>query len=200
LEPINRRQFQTVVDGSDGDAYDKSFKSWDHLVALIYAQLSGADGLRRLVAGFNANSQHHYHLGTDRLSRSTLSDANARRPVGIFSQTFARLSAMADRQMRCEGAEMVRLIDSSPVPLHKVCSWAAWNGRSRVPPQQAQAVGPGTIRRSRGRCSGNGLRDGRRRAKDATFVVAFVVLAAAISAASSSCVAEASSSSSVSSS
>jgi len=44
---------------------------------------------------------------------------------------FARLSAMADRQMRCEGAEMVRLIDSSPVPLHKVCSWAAWNGRIR---------------------------------------------------------------------
>ena len=131
LEPINRRQFQTVVDGSDGDAYDKSFKSWDHLVALIYAQLSGADGLRRLVAGFNANSQHHYHLGTDRLSRSTLSDANARRPVGIFAQTFARLSAMVDRQMRREGAEMVRLIDSSPVPLHKVCSWAAWNGRIR---------------------------------------------------------------------
>src|ERR1019366_9529758 len=131
LEPINRRQFQTVVDGSDGDAYDKSFKSWDHLVALIYAQLSGADGLRRLVAGFNANSQHHYHLGTDRVSRSTLSDANARRPVGIFAQTFARLSAMVDRQMRREGAEMVRLIDSSPVPLHKVCSWAAWNGRIR---------------------------------------------------------------------
>jgi putative transposase len=131
LEPINRRQFQTVVDGSDGDAYDKSFTSWDHLVALIYAQLSGADGLRGLVAGFNANSQHHYHLGTDKLSRSTLSDANARRPVGIFAQTFARLSATADRQMRREGVEMVRLIDSSPVPLDKICNWAAWNGRIR---------------------------------------------------------------------
>jgi len=131
LEPINRRQFQTVVDDQDGDAYDKSFKSWDHLVALIYAQLSGADGLRGLVAGFNANSQHHYHLGTGKLSRSTLADANARRPVGIFAQTFARLSAMADRQMRCEGAEMVRLIDSSPIPLGKICNWAAWNGRIR---------------------------------------------------------------------
>lgn len=131
LEPINRRQFQTVVDRLDGDAYDKSFKSWDHLVALIYAQLSGADGLRGLVAGFNANSQHHYHLGTGKLSRSTLADANARRPVGIFAQTFARLSAMADRQMRCEGAQMVRLIDSSPIPLGKVCEWAAWNGRIR---------------------------------------------------------------------
>ena len=131
LEPINRRQFQTVVDGLDGDAYDKSFKSWDHLVALIYAQLSGADGLRGLVAGFNANSQHHYHLGTGKLSRSTLSDANARRPAGIFAQTFTRLSAMAGRQTRFEGAEMVRLIDSSPIQLGKFCSWAPWNGRIR---------------------------------------------------------------------
>ena len=131
LEPINRRQFQTVVDGLNGDAYDKSFKSWDHLVALIYAQLSGAEGLRGLVAGFNANSQHHYHLGTGKLSRSTVADANARRPVGIFAQTLARLAAMADRQVRYEGAEMVRLIDSSPVPLGKLCKWAAWNGRIR---------------------------------------------------------------------
>jgi IS4 transposase len=131
LEPINRRQFQTVVDGFDGDAYDKSFKSWDHLVALIYAQLSGTDGLRGLVAGFNANSQHHYHLGTGKLSRSTLADANARRPVGIFAQTFARLSAMASRQIRRDGAEMVRLIDASPIPLGKICKWATWNGRIR---------------------------------------------------------------------
>ena len=129
LEPINRRQFQTAVDGLNGDAYDKSFKSWDHLVALIYAQLSGNDSLRGVVAGFNANSQHHYHLGTGKLSRSTLSDANARRPVGIFAQTLAALSAMAGRQLRCEGKEMVHLIDASPIPLGKVCTWAAWNGR-----------------------------------------------------------------------
>jgi putative transposase len=131
LEPINRRQFQMVVDRLDGDAYDKSFKSWDHLVSLIYAQLSGNDSLRGVVTGFNANCQHHYHLGTGKLSRSTLSDANARRPVGIFAQTFANLSAMASRQLRCEGAEMVRLIDASPIPLGKLCGWAKWNGRTR---------------------------------------------------------------------
>ncbi|MGY2843777.1 IS4 transposase [Bradyrhizobium sp. USDA 4509] len=130
LEPINRRQFQTVVDRLDGDAYDKSFRSWD-LVALIYAQLSGNSSLRGVVTGFNANSQHHYHLGTGKLSRSTLSDANARRPIGIFAQTFAALSAMARRQLRSEGMEMVRLIDASPIPLGKVCSWATWNGRIR---------------------------------------------------------------------
>jgi putative transposase len=83
LKPINRRQFQSIVDDFAGDAYDKSFKSWDHLVALIHAQLSGADSLRGVVASFNANSHHHYHLGTGKLSRSTLSDANARRPPEI---------------------------------------------------------------------------------------------------------------------
>lgn len=131
LKPIDRRRFAAIVDAQNGDAYDKSFNSWHHLVALIYAQLAGLGGLRALVAGFNANCQHHYHLGVGKLARSTLSDANARRPVGVFAQSFAMLAAFADRRTRQEGAEMIRLIDASPVPLHTVCKWAKWNGRIR---------------------------------------------------------------------
>ena len=131
LKPIDRRQFQKVVDQHDGDAYDKSFKSWDHLVALVYAQLAGMDSLRALEAGINANPQHHYHLGTGQLARATLSDANTRRPPEIFAQVFAMLAATADRRTRREGAEMVRLIDSSPIPLSKMSTWAKWNGRIR---------------------------------------------------------------------
>jgi putative transposase len=131
LKPIDRRQFQKVVDRHDGDSYDKTFKSWDHLVALVYAQLARIDGLRALEAGFNANTQHHYHLGTGELARSTLSDANARRPTTIFAQVFASLVETADRQTRHEGKEMVRLIDASPIPLSKICTWAKWNGRIR---------------------------------------------------------------------
>lgn len=131
LKPISRRAFQSLVDRLDADAYDKTFKSWDHLVTLIYAQLSGVRGLRALEAGFNANAHHHYHLGVGEIARATLSDANARRPVGVFAQTFAMLSGTADRQTRQEGAEMVRLIDASPVPLGQLCRWAKWNGRIR---------------------------------------------------------------------
>ena len=131
LKPIDRRRFQAIVARCEGDAYDKSFKSWDHLVALIFAQLSHTDSLRGLEVGFNANAHHHYHLGTGTLSRSTLSDANARRPVGVFAQTFAMLSESVDRQTRREGSEMLRLIDASPVPLSKMCGWARWNGRIR---------------------------------------------------------------------
>jgi putative transposase len=131
LKPIDRRQFGALVSRHDGDAYDKSFRSWDHLVSLLYAQFGRVDSLRGLVAGFNAHAHHHYHLGTRRLSRSTLSDANARRPVAIFAGLFEALSRAVDRRCRQEGAQMLRLIDASPIPLGKLCDWAAWNGRIR---------------------------------------------------------------------
>jgi len=131
LKPIDRRQFRGIVKRHDGDAYDKSFKSWDHLVTLIFAQLSHTDTLRGLELAFNVNAEHHYHLNVGELARATLSDANKRRPVGVFADTFTMLSQMADRTLRREGAQMIRLIDASPVPLGKLCSWATWNGRIR---------------------------------------------------------------------
>jgi putative transposase len=131
LKPIDRRQFRAIVERHDGDAYDKTFKSWDHLVTLVHAQLSHTDTLRGLELAFNANAQHHYHLNVDKLSRTTLSDANKRRPVGVFADTFTMLSQTVDRATRHEGAQMVRLIDASPIPLGKLCQWAKWNGRIR---------------------------------------------------------------------
>jgi putative transposase len=56
LEPIKRRQFDTLVARHAGDAYVKSFASWNHLLALVYAQFAAAVSLRGLEAGWNANS------------------------------------------------------------------------------------------------------------------------------------------------
>ena len=131
LKPISRRQFKTIVERHDGDAYDKTFDSWDHLVVLMFAQLSGASGLRGLETSWNAHAHHHYHLGAGPIARSTLSDANLRRPLEVFAETFAMLSAQADRHLRREGAEMLRLIDASPIRLEELCTWARWNGRTR---------------------------------------------------------------------
>jgi putative transposase len=89
LEPIKRRPFDTLAARHAGDAYVKSFSSWTHLLALVYAQFASAASLRSLEAGWNAHRQHHYHLGGGRLVRSTLGDANKRRPVAIFAETSA---------------------------------------------------------------------------------------------------------------
>jgi IS4 transposase len=131
LKPLSRRQFKAIVDRHDGDAYDKTFDSWDHLVVLMFAQLSGASGLRGLESSWNAHAHHHYHLGTGPVARSTLSDANGRRSLQVFAETFALLSAQADRHLRRQGTAIVRLIDASPIPLEELCTWAQWNGRTR---------------------------------------------------------------------
>jgi putative transposase len=131
LKPLSRRRFGAIVDRHDGDAYAKTYDSWDHLVTLIFAQLTRAESLRGVAVSWNAYAHHHYHLGAGRVSRSTLADANARRPTAVFAETFAMLAALADRRLRREGAAMLRLIDATPIPLDRLCRWADWNGRTR---------------------------------------------------------------------
>jgi putative transposase len=81
---------------------------------LIYAQLSGATSLRSLESGWNANSQHHYHLDSAQLRRSTLSDASRRRPFSVFAETFELLAGQLNRQLRRDSKAMLRIIDSTP--------------------------------------------------------------------------------------
>lgn len=131
LKPIDRRQFRASVERHGGDDYDKSFRSWDHLVTLIFAQIAHVDSLRGLVAVWNANAHHHYHLGSGELKKSTLSDANLRRPVAVFIELFTQLSAQAGRVLRREGAGILRLLDATPIPLDRLADWAGWNGRTR---------------------------------------------------------------------
>jgi hypothetical protein len=56
----------------------KGFDARDHLVTMLYAQLSAAGSLRQLEASFNQHMRQHYHLGVDPVRRSTLADANRR--------------------------------------------------------------------------------------------------------------------------
>jgi IS4 transposase len=70
-------------------------------------------------------------LASGPLARSTLADANARRPAEVFADAFALVAAQIDRTTRRDGQEMLRIIDSTPIPLGKLCAWAKSNGRIR---------------------------------------------------------------------
>jgi putative transposase len=131
LKPVSRRRFAAIVSRHEGDRYVKDFSSWDHLVTLVFAQLGGLGALREVEAIWNAQAAHHYHLGSRPVRRSTLSDANARRPSAIFAELFSDLTALASRSLRREGKEVLRLIDATPIPLGSLHQWAAWNGRTR---------------------------------------------------------------------
>ena len=131
VEPLDRRRFEAIVERHDADAYDKSFRSWDHLMVLIHAQLTGASSLRALETSWNAHANAHYHLGCGEIARSTLADANARRPVEAFAEILAMVGALADRSTRSGARKLLRLIDSTPIPLGKLFDWAKSNGRIR---------------------------------------------------------------------
>ena len=129
LKPIDRRAFKAGVATHRGDFYGKSFNSWEHLVALLFAQFSGATSLRGVETGFNAQAQLHYHLGCQAISRTTLADANARRPVGVFGDVFQRLAGTLDRKTRREAKDVLHLIDATPIMLNRMMDGVACNGR-----------------------------------------------------------------------
>ncbi|SFU81080.1 protein of unknown function, partial [Methylobacterium sp. 174MFSha1.1] len=56
LEGLDRQQIARSVARHGADAYDKCFSSWDHLLALIFAQLSPAASLRGLEVAWNAHA------------------------------------------------------------------------------------------------------------------------------------------------
>src|SRR5260370_11271397 len=120
LKLIDRRQFDAIVDRHNGNAYDKSFDSWNHLVCLIGAQLGGVQSLRELEAAWRAHAHHHYHPGVGELRRATLSDANRRRPTAIFSHLFTLLGGQATAGLPRHCRQMLPLIPATPVPLGTV--------------------------------------------------------------------------------
>ena len=131
LKAVPRRCFAAIVERHSGDKYGKGFSSWDHLVTLVFGQLGGLSSLREVETVWNAQAAHHYHLGSGPIRRSTLSDANRRRPSAIFAEVFAELSEMAACSLPCRGKHVLRLLDAPPIPLTSSHKWAEWNGRTR---------------------------------------------------------------------
>lgn len=103
----------------------------DQLIALLYGQFSGAVSLREIVGGLSSHALRLYHLGAKPVTRSTLADANARRPSAVFSGLFAQMAAQAHRGLRRTLGEAVYLIDSTHLPLNPLSSdWARLSASS----------------------------------------------------------------------
>ena len=117
MEALPRGTFDRVVQTHQADKHSKGFGCWDQLLAMVYAQLSGASSLRVLETGFNSQHTQHYHLGTAPIRRSTLADANAKRKAEVFADIAKLLMSKAHRNLRREGEELLYLLDSSSISL-----------------------------------------------------------------------------------
>ena len=75
IKALPRHRIANLVATYESDKWVKRFSTFDHLVVMIYAQLSGQTSLRDLEVSFNASPARHYHLGGKAVKRSTLCDA-----------------------------------------------------------------------------------------------------------------------------
>lgn len=117
LNALPRGQLDRFTRQTHADYYDKCFKPYDHLVALLYGQFSSARSLRELETGLNAQAASHYHLGIQTVRRSTLADANQRRPVAFFKALAEQLMTQVSRKMRGELRQLLYALDSTPIQL-----------------------------------------------------------------------------------
>lgn len=120
--------FDRLVDEHEADWRTRKLSTKSQLIALIYGQLAGAASLREIEAGLSSHQARLYHLGAVSPSRSTLADANAKRPCGVFAGLFAHMIGQVERGVRKKIGEAVRLIDSTGLPLSSLSAgWASFS-------------------------------------------------------------------------
>jgi hypothetical protein len=111
---------------ADGDPRGLTTKA--HLIAMLYAQFCGARSLREIEASLRSHAGKLYHLGGCTVSKSSLSTANASRPVEVFGGLLSALMAQWQRGYRRKIGDCVRLIDSTSVQLSSLSGhWATFS-------------------------------------------------------------------------
>ena len=85
IEFIPRYQFDKLVRQYKGDWHVKSLNSYNHLLYLLFGQLTGCDSLRDICLCLEVHSKILYHLGFRKtVNHTSLSRANEKRDYRIF--------------------------------------------------------------------------------------------------------------------
>jgi IS4 transposase len=121
-------RFEQLVDKYGADESCRKLTSKRHFVAMLYGQFSGAVSLREIVTGTTSHETRLYHLGATPVKRSTVSDANQKRPCQLFAELFTVMLQQAHRGLRRAVADAVRLIDSTSLHLSSLSAdWATFS-------------------------------------------------------------------------
>ena len=120
--------FDAAVSRHGSDRRVRRLRTRDQFLALLYGQFSGAASLREIEYGLASQAARLYHAGLRGLSRSTLSDANAKRPFEVYADVFAEMARLARPGLRRKLLGAVRLLDATKVNLSGLsATWARFS-------------------------------------------------------------------------
>jgi hypothetical protein len=123
IDFLPQKKFRQCVNRYSGNYRVRSFKCYDQLLCMAFAQLTYRESLRDIECCLRAMHEKLYHMGIrGKVSRSTLADANEVRDWRIYSD-FAQILIHEARHLYAEddfGLELndtVYALDSSTIDL-----------------------------------------------------------------------------------
>lgn len=122
LNLIPRSAVASAARELQADRYYKSFKTYDHLVAMLYSIFHHCTSLREVTTGLLAWDHRIQHLGIhSHPRRSTLADANRNRSHEVFEKIYYNLLAryshvLADSRSPCR-KDNLYIFDSTSITL-----------------------------------------------------------------------------------
>ena len=139
IKSLDREKIVEISRKHGGEKYIKSFDGFTHLLTMLYAVIQRFDSLREIETAMTAEVRKLHHVGIETVpKRSTLSDANARRPESFFEEVYRYLydvnKDILSSDSRRNGTEgwirQLRIIDSTTITLF---SNAIFKGAGRHP-------------------------------------------------------------------
>ena len=91
LQLLPQSEFEKAIKSLKTDRYVKYFKTKSLFVVHLYAQIRKKDSLRDIVCGLEQHQSKWYHIGLEKIKRSTISDANNRVPYQVYESLFYSL-------------------------------------------------------------------------------------------------------------
>jgi hypothetical protein len=96
IKQISRTEFEFSVTRHKGNKGVRTLDCWSWFGALLFGQLSGHDSIRAIERVFCHSNDRIKNLGFRSVCRSTLSDANHKRPLEILEETFEQVVQKAN--------------------------------------------------------------------------------------------------------
>lgn len=88
LQFLPQREFEKAISKLKTDRYVKYFNTKALFVVHMYAQIRKKDSLRDITSGLEQHQSKWYHIGLEKIKRSTISDANNRISYQVYEQLF----------------------------------------------------------------------------------------------------------------
>lgn len=97
LKFIPRHEFETLANQHHRGQKLRKVSRWSQFVALSLGQLAGRASLRDIISNLSAQTAKLYHLGSARVTRTTLARVNENQPYTLYEALFHKLLS------RCQG-------------------------------------------------------------------------------------------------